>query len=58
MKSYPTIDLLLSLTEEIGHLEESGRLLWELFLIADKGLPLDSNLRGRIVDHLSMRMND
>jgi hypothetical protein len=52
MKSYPTINLLFKLTEEIEHLKESKELLWELFRIADRGLALDSNLRMRINDHL------
>jgi len=58
MNKTPNIDSLISLVEEIQHLQESKELLYELFITTDRGLQPDLPLRSKIMNCLNFNEDE
>ena len=58
MKKTPNIDSLISLVEEIQHLQESKELLYELFFTTEEGLLPDIPLRSKIMNCLNFNEDE
>lgn len=62
MKNYPKIKSCLEFAEglsrEIAHFKEAEALLWAVFFQIDQDLPINEELRHRLLDHFGINEDE